>query len=138
MAPFDLKTVLTIIHREVLDSLRDWRIVTPTLVLTTLFPFIMNFTSGVMFSFLSEYNATLIGERLIPFGMMVVGFFPITFSLVIALESFVGESCTSPSCSRRWSSRFQPLLSASGYICSLFRGANTLPFRPCWSSRYCC
>jgi uncharacterized membrane protein SpoIIM required for sporulation len=44
-----------------------------------------------MFNFLEEYNATLIGERLIPFGMLIVGFFPITFSLVIALESFVGE-----------------------------------------------
>ena len=64
MAHFQLKPVLTIIHREVLDSLRDWRIVTPTLILTTLFPFIMNFTSGVMFSFLEEYNAELIAERL--------------------------------------------------------------------------
>lgn len=88
---FELNTILTIIRREVRDSLRDWRIVTPTLILTTLFPFIMNFTAGVMFNFLEEYDATLIGERLIPFGMMIVGFFPITFSLVIALESFVGE-----------------------------------------------
>jgi uncharacterized membrane protein SpoIIM required for sporulation/ABC-type transport system involved in multi-copper enzyme maturation permease subunit len=87
----ELNTVLTIIRREVRDNLRDWRIVTPTLILTTLFPFIMNFTAGVMFNFLAEYDATLIGERLIPFGMMIVGFFPITFSLVIALESFVGE-----------------------------------------------
>ncbi len=87
----EFNTILTIIRREVRDSLRDWRIVTPTLILTTLFPFIMNFTAGVMFNFLEEYNATLIGERLIPFGMLIVGFFPITFSLVIALESFVGE-----------------------------------------------
>jgi uncharacterized membrane protein SpoIIM required for sporulation/ABC-type transport system involved in multi-copper enzyme maturation permease subunit len=88
---FELNTVLTIIRREVRDNLRDWRIVTPTLILTTLFPFIMNFTARVMFNFLEEYNAVLIGERLIPFGMLIVGFFPITFSLVIALESFVGE-----------------------------------------------
>ncbi|MFQ5615969.1 MAG: stage II sporulation protein M, partial [Anaerolineales bacterium] len=33
----------------------------------------------------------IIGERLIPFLLMVVGFFPISISLVIALESFVGE-----------------------------------------------
>jgi uncharacterized membrane protein SpoIIM required for sporulation len=41
--------------------------------------------------FVSQYGATLIGERLVPFLLMVVGFFPITVSLVIALEAFVGE-----------------------------------------------
>jgi uncharacterized membrane protein SpoIIM required for sporulation len=38
-----------------------------------------------------KYNAPVVGERLIPFLLMVVGFFPISVSLVIALESFVGE-----------------------------------------------
>ena len=33
----------------------------------------------------------VVGERLMPFLMMIVGFFPISFSLVIALETFVGE-----------------------------------------------
>jgi len=33
----------------------------------------------------------IIGERVFPFLLMVVGFFPISFSLVIALETFVGE-----------------------------------------------
>ena len=33
----------------------------------------------------------VIAERLNPFLLMIVGFFPISFSLVIALETFVGE-----------------------------------------------
>lgn len=87
----DVQTVTTLVKREMRDSLRDWRIVIPVLILTSLFPFLMNFTAQVMFNFLEQYGATLIGERLVPFGTMIVGFFPITFSLVIALETFVGE-----------------------------------------------
>ncbi len=41
--------------------------------------------------FVSNYGAPLVAERLIPFLLMIVGFFPISVSLVIALESFVGE-----------------------------------------------
>jgi uncharacterized membrane protein SpoIIM required for sporulation len=33
----------------------------------------------------------IISERLNPFLLMIVGFFPISFSLIIALETFVGE-----------------------------------------------
>jgi uncharacterized membrane protein SpoIIM required for sporulation len=44
-----------------------------------------------MLSFTREYGATIISEKLVPFLLMVVGFFPISVSLVIALESFVGE-----------------------------------------------
>jgi uncharacterized membrane protein SpoIIM required for sporulation len=38
-----------------------------------------------------KYGAPIVGERLIPFLLMIVGFFPLSVSLVIALESFVGE-----------------------------------------------
>lgn len=80
-----------ITKREVRDQFRDWRIVIPILVLTLIFPSIMNFTAERAVSFVGNYGADLVGERLIPFLLMVVGFFPISISLVIALESFVGE-----------------------------------------------
>lgn len=86
-----LHNALIITRREVRDSLRDWRIVAPILILTLVFPWIMNFTTRVAIEFVEEYSATIIPIRLIPFGLMIVGFFPITFSLVIALETFVGE-----------------------------------------------
>ncbi len=86
-----LRDALIITRREIRDSLRDWRIVAPILILTLIFPWIMNFTTQVAIDFVQEYSATIIPIRLIPFGLMIVGFFPITFSLVIALETFVGE-----------------------------------------------
>src|SRR5260370_6339440 len=86
-----LRDAFIITRRETRDSLRDWRIVAPILILTLIFPWIMNFTTQVGIDFVRQYSATIIPIRLIPFGLMIVGFFPITFSLVIALETFVGE-----------------------------------------------
>jgi uncharacterized membrane protein SpoIIM required for sporulation len=82
---------LLVARREIKDQLRDWRILTPIILLTLFFPLLMNFTAQRAVAFVSEYGAPLIGERLIPFLLMVVGFFPISISLVIALESFAGE-----------------------------------------------
>ena len=59
--------------------------------LTVFFPFLMNFTAQQIFNFVKQYEASVVGERLIPFLLMIVGFFPISVSLVIALETFVGE-----------------------------------------------
>ncbi|MCK5430564.1 MAG: stage II sporulation protein M, partial [Anaerolineales bacterium] len=78
-------------RREVRDQFRDWRIIVPVLVLTIFFPWLMNFTARQATSFVERYGASLVGDRLIPFLLMIVGFFPISVSLVIALESFVGE-----------------------------------------------
>ncbi len=87
----DLKPALVITRREVRDQFRDWRIIFPILGLTIFFPFLMNFTTAQMLNFVQKYGANIVGERLVPFSMMIVGFFPISVSLVIALESFVGE-----------------------------------------------
>ena len=86
---------LIITRREVRDSLRDWRIVTPIFLLTLIFPALMTVTSelaaNVAVAWGAGPNAQVIMGRLVPFSLMIVGFFPISFSLVIALESFVGE-----------------------------------------------
>ncbi|HEY4691304.1 MAG TPA: stage II sporulation protein M [Anaerolineae bacterium] len=86
-----LAGALTVTLREMRDTMRDWRIVAPIVVLTLIFPVIMNFTAGAAQDFVRQYGASLIGERFIPFLLMIVGFFPISFSLVVALETFVGE-----------------------------------------------
>ncbi|HWQ84854.1 MAG TPA: ABC transporter permease subunit, partial [Anaerolineales bacterium] len=80
-----------ITRREISDQLRDWRIILPVFFLTIFFPGLMNFTAGQLVDFVERYNSPLIGDRLMPFLLMIVGFFPISVSLVIALESFVGE-----------------------------------------------
>jgi uncharacterized membrane protein SpoIIM required for sporulation/ABC-type transport system involved in multi-copper enzyme maturation permease subunit len=86
-----LSNALIITRREVRDSFRDWRILAPIFVLTFLFPALAQFVAGQFAAFLTGYGAEIIGERTIPFLLMVVGFFPISISLVIALETFVGE-----------------------------------------------
>ena len=86
-----LANALLITEREVKDSFRDWRILAPIIILTFLFPFLAQFVAGQFTDFVAEYGADIIGERTIPFLLMIVGFFPISISLVIALETFVGE-----------------------------------------------
>ncbi len=87
----NLRPAWIITRREVRDQFRDWRIIIPILVLTLIFPSLMNFTARQALAFVGRFGADIVGERLIPFLLMVVGFFPISVSLVIALESFVGE-----------------------------------------------
>ncbi len=117
----DLKRAFVITKREIRDSFRDWRIMMPILFLTLFFPALMNFTAKAAVDFVSEYGAEIIGERLIPFLLMIVGFFPITVSIVIALESFVGEK-------ERHS--LEPLLSSPLSNIQLYLGkvfASTIP-----------
>jgi uncharacterized membrane protein SpoIIM required for sporulation len=86
-----LPGTMTVARREIRDQLRDWRILAPIVTLTLFFPLLMNFTARAAVDFVERYGADIIGDRLIPFLLMVVGFFPISISLVIALESFAGE-----------------------------------------------
>lgn len=86
-----MSNALIITRREVRDSFRDWRIIAPIIILTFFFPFLAQAIASEFAQFLRGYGATIIGERTIPFLLMIVGFFPISISLVIALETFVGE-----------------------------------------------
>lgn len=87
----ELRPALLITRREVRDQFRDWRIIFPIVGLTVFFPFLMNFTAKQALQFVTRYGATIVGERMVPFLLMIVGFFPISASLVIALDTFVGE-----------------------------------------------
>ncbi|MEE9599253.1 MAG: ABC transporter permease subunit, partial [Anaerolineales bacterium] len=87
----NLQKAMIVTRREVKDQFRDWRIIAPIIILTVFFPGLMNFTAKQAVDFVARYGAPIIADRLIPFLLMVVGFFPISVSLVIALESFVGE-----------------------------------------------
>jgi uncharacterized membrane protein SpoIIM required for sporulation/ABC-type transport system involved in multi-copper enzyme maturation permease subunit len=86
-----LRNALIVTRREMRDSIRDWRIIAPILILTFIFPSLAQFVAGRFAAFVEGYGASLIGDRMIPFLLMIVGFFPISISLVIALETFVGE-----------------------------------------------
>ena len=86
-----LKPVWLVAGRELKDQFRDWRVLTPMIILVFCFPVLMNEFAKQTVDFLNQYNANLILERLVPFSIMIIGFFPITISLVVALEAFVGE-----------------------------------------------
>jgi uncharacterized membrane protein SpoIIM required for sporulation/ABC-type transport system involved in multi-copper enzyme maturation permease subunit len=85
------KPVWLVTRRELRDQLRDWRVLMPLAILTVFFPILMNEFAKMTVDFLNQYNANLILDRLVPFSILIIGFFPITVSLVVALESFVGE-----------------------------------------------
>ena len=77
--------------RELRDQFRDWRILSPLIILTVGFPFLMNYFAYGAVAFANQYGGNLIVDRLVPFSILIIGFFPITISLLGALESFVGE-----------------------------------------------
>jgi uncharacterized membrane protein SpoIIM required for sporulation len=83
--------VWLVARRELRDQFRDWRILFPLIVLTLSFPFLMNEVARQAVGFFAKYGTNLIADRLVPFSILIIGFFPITISLVVALESFVGE-----------------------------------------------
>jgi uncharacterized membrane protein SpoIIM required for sporulation/ABC-type transport system involved in multi-copper enzyme maturation permease subunit len=89
-----LSNALILTRREVRDSLRDWRITAPIFLLTLVFPVLANLASALFANLIREAgdvdtNATV--DALLPLMPMLVGFFPVSISLVIALETFVGE-----------------------------------------------
>jgi uncharacterized membrane protein SpoIIM required for sporulation/ABC-type transport system involved in multi-copper enzyme maturation permease subunit len=84
-------TIWMVAQREFIDQFRDWRIVVPMFVLVTLFPFIADDTTRQAVNFMNRFGGSIILDHLIPFVVLVIGFFPLSFTLVVALESFVGE-----------------------------------------------
>jgi len=87
----ELQPALLITKREVRDQFRDWRVIFPIVGLTAFSPFLMNLTVQQIINFVQKYGATLVADRMVPFLLMIVGFFPISVSLVISLDTFVGE-----------------------------------------------
>ncbi len=88
-----MRNAWIITRREVRDSFRDWRIVVPIFLLTLFFPTLANITSRLFINYFDEKGADGQDfiEAFLPLMPMLVGFFPISISLVIALETFVGE-----------------------------------------------
>jgi uncharacterized membrane protein SpoIIM required for sporulation/ABC-type transport system involved in multi-copper enzyme maturation permease subunit len=80
-----------LVKREMRDQLRDWRVVIPMVILTLFFPVLMNFAARAVINYVNQYGGQVVAEAVFPFLLMIVGFFPTSVGLVIALESFVGE-----------------------------------------------
>jgi ABC-type Na+ efflux pump permease subunit len=77
-----------IARREVRDMVNDWRIMVPIFLLSFILPLMLVMASMRVIRFVEDPN---LAERLVPFALLLVGFIPASFSLITALESFVGE-----------------------------------------------
>jgi len=83
-------------RREFQDQFRDWRIIVPMFIMVALFPFVADNTTQQAVNFMNRFGGGIILDRIVPFVILVIGFFPLSFTLIVALESFVGEKerCT--------------------------------------------
>jgi uncharacterized membrane protein SpoIIM required for sporulation/ABC-type transport system involved in multi-copper enzyme maturation permease subunit len=88
---FRVSRLGALVRREVRDQFRDWRVVLPLAILTLFFPVLMNYAAHLVINYVNQYGGQVVAEAIFPFLLMIVGFFPTSVSLVIALESFVGE-----------------------------------------------
>src|SRR5215813_7088216 len=82
-----IRNILVITRREVRDSVRDWRIMVPIFVLTLVFPILAQGMTAVFTNFFVQNGAAPLIENFLPLLPMIVGFFPVSISLVIALET---------------------------------------------------
>jgi uncharacterized membrane protein SpoIIM required for sporulation/ABC-type transport system involved in multi-copper enzyme maturation permease subunit len=80
--------IRTIARREVNDTLTDWRILTPIFILVFVLPTMLISAANYAIRFIGDPGTVTL---LVPFVMLLVGFIPASFSLITALESFVGE-----------------------------------------------
>src|SRR5690349_1067557 len=83
-----ISPIRTITQREVSDTLTDWRILVPIFILSFVLPEILIAGANFAVRFVGDENTI---SRLVPFVMLLVGFIPASFSLITALETFVGE-----------------------------------------------
>jgi len=84
-------SIWMVAQREFQDQFRDWRIIVPMFIMVALFPFVADNTTLQAINFMNRFGGNLILDRIIPFVILVIGFFPLSFTLIVALESFVGE-----------------------------------------------
>lgn len=80
--------IQAVARREMRDNLTDWRMMFPILILTFVVPILILTAALYAIDFIGDMGTV---ARMIPFGLLLAGFLPASFSLITALESFVGE-----------------------------------------------
>jgi len=78
-------------RREVRETFTDWRILLPMFILAFLFPIVLVSGTSYGLPYMNRIDPLLAAEKASLFGATMAAFFPISFSLIIALESFSGE-----------------------------------------------
>ena len=88
---YTLSRALIITRREIRDSLTDWRILTPIFSMTVIIPLLLLGGINLSHNLIANLGPGALNQKILPFCVLAVAFFPTSFSLVIALEVFVGE-----------------------------------------------
>jgi uncharacterized membrane protein SpoIIM required for sporulation/ABC-type transport system involved in multi-copper enzyme maturation permease subunit len=83
-----ISAIRTITRREINDTVTDWRILAPMFILAFILPLVLVSAANFAIRFIADNNTV---PLLVPFVMLLVGFIPASFSLITALETFVGE-----------------------------------------------
>lgn len=87
-----MSSVFVLMHREVQDMVRDWRLSLPALLFTSAIPmFTLAALPAIQLASSDIENPLLNINTLYPVAVLVVTFFPCALTVVISLESFVGE-----------------------------------------------
>ncbi|ACL24688.1 stage II sporulation protein M [Chloroflexus aggregans] len=77
-----------ITRRELRDTLTDWRLLIPLVLLALALPTLI---AGALVLFVNFVQQDAVAVQIMPFLILLVGFLPAGFSLILALESFAGE-----------------------------------------------
>jgi uncharacterized membrane protein SpoIIM required for sporulation/ABC-type Na+ efflux pump permease subunit len=86
--PVPRRALLTVVRRELGETLTDWRVLLPVFVLTFIVPVLLVAGTNFAIQFVGDPRQI---AQVVPFAILLVGFIPASFSLITALESFVGE-----------------------------------------------
>ena len=53
-------------RRELVDQLRDWRILVPMIILTLFFPYLMTVAARTSINYINQYGGNMIASRMLP------------------------------------------------------------------------
>src|SRR4051794_26301201 len=76
--------VWLVARREMADLVTDWRIIGPAGLLIVVLPLLLVLMTVQGQRYLVRHPVDFAVESLVPFALMLVGFFPVSFSLMIA------------------------------------------------------
>ena len=83
-----LRPVWYLIRREADETISDWRILLPMLILSTVLPSLLLGTAIAVAGAMGQASANSV---VLPIAMLLSGVTPAFFGLITAIESFVGE-----------------------------------------------
>ncbi|MBI3968416.1 MAG: stage II sporulation protein M [Chloroflexi bacterium] len=86
-----MNAMMIIARREFREAVSDWRTLAPMLVMSVCLPGVILVVLQIGVPLALQSDPLAVVETIGPFTLLMVGFFPSSYSLLLALESFVGE-----------------------------------------------